>query len=101
MKNIFLFLLAVLPFVSVAQTSAPIPSQKDTLGIIFKNPRLTLEGVINCIGFEKESLIYCKIKNLCEMWFLLEKQLGKSDEDAALGTLDMLTKLMIDLGKEH
>ena len=33
------------------------------------------------------------------MWFALEKQLGKTDEDAALCTLDMLTELMISLGK--
>jgi hypothetical protein len=102
MKYIIPFFLLFLPFMASGQKPQPQINYDSIGNIIFSKqpPQITLEGVIACIGFDKESILYQKIKNLCIMWYDLEKKTGRTDEEAAIGTLNMLGELMTEMSKQ-
>lgn len=48
---------------------------------------LTIENVKACIGFQKESEVYRSLSGLCDVWYSVAKQQGKTDEQAAEAAL--------------
>jgi hypothetical protein len=112
MKYIIPFFL-LLPFMASGQkpqVQITDDTTKTTLEIEWIEPvmarnklsmsKITLQDVIDCISFDKEGVFYEKTKNLCIRWYELEKKIGCTDEEAAIGTFNMLLELMLDISKQ-
>ena len=60
---------------------------------------LTLEKVKNCIGFEPGSPEYISLSGMCDFWFVLEKEKGHTDEEAANVALNNLVRRLRQMGE--
>lgn len=86
MKNLKLLLFLKKMFPMRTQGNKPLPE-------------LTIERVKECIAFPKESGIYVSLSGMCDCWYGIAKNEGKTDEQAATIALDKLGAKMLELSK--